>query len=106
MKLTHDLTEIHTEKVKHTLLTLKNSENMEKKLVDNLTPKDTKTPNFYLLPKIHKKQTPTPGRPVVNSINSPTAAISKYVDHHLQPIVTQLPSYVNEHFRKKGSHKN
>ena len=59
MKLTHDLTDIHTDKVKHTLQTLKYNENMEKKLVDNLTPKDTKTPNFYLLPKIHKKQTHT-----------------------------------------------
>ena len=96
MKLTHDPTDIHAEKVKHTLQTLKNSQNMEKKLIENLIPKETKTPNFYLLPKIHKKQTPTPGRPVVNSINSPTAAISKYVDYQLQPIVTQLPSYVKD----------
>ena len=61
MKLTHDPTDIHAEKVKHTLQTLKNSQNMEKKLIENLIPKETKTPNFYLLPKIHKKQTPTPG---------------------------------------------
>ena len=96
MKLTIDPTVIHTEKVKHTLHNLKESQGLPKKFAENLIPNSTKTPNFYLLPKIHKKQTPTPGRPVVNSINSPTSAISKYVDHHLQPIVTQLPSYVKD----------
>ena len=59
-------------------------------------PLESRTLKFYLLPKIHKKQKPPLGRPVVNSINSPTSNITKYVDHQLQPIVTQLPSYVKD----------
>ena len=33
---------------------------------------------------------------MVSSINYHTANISKYVDYHLQPIVKQIPSYVND----------
>ena len=51
-----------------------------------------RTPQFYISPKIHKEG--NPGCPVVSSINCHTANISKYVDHHLQPIVKEIPSYV------------
>ena len=51
-------------------------------------------PQFYISPKIHKEK--NPGRPAVSSINCYTANISKYVDHHLQPIVKQIPSYVKD----------
>ena len=53
-----------------------------------------RTPQFYISPKIHKEG--NPGRPVVSSINCHTADISKYGDHHLQPIVKQIPSYVKD----------
>ena len=33
---------------------------------------------------------------MVSSINCHTVNISKYVDYHLQPIVTQIPSYVKD----------
>ena len=36
------------------------------------------------------------GRLVVSSINSPTSKISKFVDPYLQPIVTEIPSYVRQ----------
>ena len=53
-----------------------------------------RTPQFYISPKIHKEG--NLGFPVVSSINFHTANISKYVDYHLQPIVKQIPSYVND----------
>ena len=53
-----------------------------------------RAPQFYISPKIHKEG--NPGRPAVSSINCHTANISKYVDHHLQPIVKQIPSYVKD----------
>ena len=53
------------------------------------------------LPKIH--QTNNPGRPVVNSIDSHTSRISKYVDFYLQPFSQHLPSYIKDtsHFLRK-----
>ena len=45
-----------------------------------------------MLPKIHKPN--NPGRPVVNSINSPSSNISQFVDFYLQPIVFTLKSYI------------
>ena len=95
-RLPHDVTDLHEEKVRQTLSNLKSTCNLENKIAEGLMPSDSKTPNFYLLPKIHKDQRPPPGRPVVNSINSPTSNISKYVDHKLQPVVTKLPSYVKD----------
>ena len=59
-----------------------------------LSPPNPKTPHFYLLPKLHKAN--YPGRPIVSDINSPTERISAFIDHHLQPIVTALPSYIKD----------
>ena len=44
-----------------------------------LRPVNSRTPVFYVLPKIHK--TNNPGRPVVSSVNSHTK-ISAYVDNY------------------------
>ena len=45
-------------------------------------------------PKIHKGG--NPGRPVISSVNCHTTKISQYVDHHLQPHVQELGSYVKD----------
>ena len=39
-------------------------------------------------------KTGNPGSPVVSSVNCHTNTILKYVDFHLQPIATNIPSYV------------
>ena len=56
---------------------------------------------FYIIPKIHKQG--HPGRPIVSSNSHPTERISQFVDHHLQPLVTKLPSYLKDttHFLNK-----
>ena len=51
-----------------------------------------KAGRFYLLPKIHKKG--CPGRPVISGCNTPTEKISEFVDHHLKPLVSSIPSFV------------
>ena len=61
-----------------------------------LTGKTFKTARFYLLPKIHKKTIPPPGRPVVAGIGSPTERISQFVDHFLNPISMKVRSYVRD----------
>ena len=40
-------------------------------------------------------KTGNPGSPVVSSVNCHTNTILKYVDFHLQPIATNIPSYVS-----------
>ena len=37
-----------------------------------------------------------PSRPVVSSVNCHTANFSEYVNHHHQPIVKEIPSYVKD----------
>ena len=56
---------------------------------------------FYTIPKIHKQG--HPGRPIVSSNSHPTERISQFVDHHLQPLVTKLPSCIKDttHFLSK-----
>ncbi|KAJ8031858.1 hypothetical protein HOLleu_25198 [Holothuria leucospilota] len=50
--------------------------------------------NFYLLPKIHKAN--NPGRPIVSSHSCPTVLISQYVDSVLSPLVSTLPSFIQD----------
>ena len=47
-----------------------------------------------MLPKIHKID--NPGRLVVSSIGCHNTNISKFVDYHLQPIVKNMPSYMQD----------
>ncbi|KAL8576769.1 hypothetical protein ACOMHN_067667 [Nucella lapillus] len=50
--------------------------------------------NFYLMPKIHKAD--TPGRPIVSACSCPTVLISNTLDKIFQPIVTNLPTYIKD----------
>ena len=47
--------------------------------------------------------TSPPGRPICNTINTPTMNLSKWVDIQLQPLVKKLPSYIKDssHFLRK-----
>jgi len=47
-----------------------------------------------LLPKIHKKG--CPGRPVISGCNTPAEKISEFVEHHLKPLVSSIPSFVKD----------
>uniref|UniRef100_A0A8C5QSP0 Reverse transcriptase n=1 Tax=Leptobrachium leishanense TaxID=445787 RepID=A0A8C5QSP0_9ANUR len=53
-------------------------------------------PVFYYLPKIHKNRANPPGRPIVSGIGSISSRVSEYVDHLLQPVVIQTPSYIKD----------
>jgi hypothetical protein len=56
--------------------------------------KNVKTPQLYLLPKIHKPI--ITGRPIIAGIGGPLEKISTFVDYFLKPIVTQQPTYVKD----------
>ena len=63
-------------------------------MTNSLLDKKIKTPEFHLLPKIHKAN--NPGKPVISSINCHASRISEFVDHYLQPEVKKRKSYVKD----------
>ena len=73
--------------VNETIERFKNEKLLPKKTADGLKVSNPKTPKFYISPKIHKPNNPV--RPVINSIDCHTSEISRFVDHHLQPVVQQ-----------------
>ena len=56
--------------------------------------KNTRTPLFYGLPKICKPGCPL--RPIVSGCDGPTDHISAYVTHFIQPIASNLLSYIKD----------
>ena len=66
-----------------------------------LTPKNPRTPVFYLLPKIHKPN--YSGGPIVSACDSPTEKMSAYIDSFLKPLAQKTNSYLKDtnHFLQK-----
>ena len=93
-KLTIDTTEINRIKVNRTINELKSSHLLNEKIANDLLSSEAKTPQFKMLPKVHKEGNPS--RPVVSSIDCHTTKISKYIDNQLQPHVKELKSYVKD----------
>ena len=89
-KLQEDPTLQHSNLVKDTIDRFKKENLLSKKLAAGLKSVKPKTPKFYISSKIHREN--NPGRPVINSINCHAPEISRFVDHHLQPLVREIPS--------------
>ena len=53
-----------------------------------------RTSRFYMLPKIHKPN--SPGRPIVSACCCPTENIAAYLDEVMAPLVSCLPTYVKD----------
>ena len=81
----------------------RSNEVIGKNLSEILFVEDPKVGNLYFLPKIHKKKSPPPGRPICNNRGTMTENSSKWTDLELQPLVKELPSYIkdNTDFVKK-----
>ena len=58
--------------------------------------KDPKFARFYILPKIYKRLHDVPGRPVISNCGFYTENISSFLDHHLQPLVQRVKSYIKD----------
>ena len=93
-RIDHDLTPEHTATVNAAIDKLAAEELINKKTAKALHAHEQKTPKFYMLPKVHKKN--HPGRPIIAAINSPTTNLARYIDHHLQPLAADLPSFVKD----------
>ena len=87
--------------VYQTIERFKNEKLFPQKSADGLKITNPNTPKFYISPKIHK--TNNPGRIVINSIECHTSEILRFFDHHLQPVVKQIPLYIKDtnHFINK-----
>ncbi len=59
-----------------------------------LPPTPPRTPIFYLLPKIHKPG--NPGRPIISGCDSPTDRLSSFINSHIKPLCSSLPSYIKD----------
>ena len=47
--------------------------------------KATNVGKLYLFPKIHKRLSNVPGRPVISNCSNPTEKVAEFLDHCLQP---------------------
>ena len=59
-----------------------------------LPPKNTRTPLFYGLPRIHKPGCPL--RPIFSGCDGSADHISAYVTHFIQPLACNLPIHVKD----------
>ncbi|CAJ0966876.1 unnamed protein product [Ranitomeya imitator] len=69
---------------------------ISKEIMDGLVPETPCTPCLYLLPKVHKSTTNSPGRPIVSGGGGLCEQINKFLDFHLKPMVESLPSYIQD----------
>jgi hypothetical protein len=91
-----DLTTQHNKDVSDLIQELVKNREISEKCAKYLYIEKPRTPQLYLLPKIHKNKVPVPGRPIVSGNSSPTERISQLADHFLQPLVQQTSSYVRD----------
>jgi len=91
-----DLTHVHNDLIHKLVSKLHSEGEIGEKCKKYLCIDNPKTPQLYLLPKIHKNKIPVPGRPIVSANNSPTERISQLADHFLQPLLPLTKSYIRD----------
>ena len=91
-----DLTHLHNEHITNLVTYLNSDHQISDKCRSYLSNESPRTPQLYLLPKIHKNQSPVPGRPIVSANNSPSERISQFADFFLQPLVKTTRSYIKD----------
>ena len=94
--LDDNLTDEHNRMVMSNLDTMRHLGEITERAARYLVPEELRTPQLYLLPKIHKNINPIPGRPIVSANESPTKRISAFVDHFLSPIFQTGRSYIKD----------
>jgi hypothetical protein len=91
-----DLTHLHNRLITDLIEFLVDNKEISKKCGNYLRNNHPRTSQLYLLPKVHKKKLPMPGRPIVSANNSPTERISELADYFLKPLVQTTKSYVKD----------
>ena len=91
-----DLTASHTWMVNETIDLMRDNGEISEKNAAFLRVTRPRTAQMYLLPKIHKNQLPPPGRPIISANECPTERISQFVDHFLQPFLTEINTFLRD----------
>ncbi len=91
-----DLTKEHVQKVKAVVDRMLDDDEITEKTHKYLTTNNDRTPQLYLLPKIHKDMQDPPGRGIVSGNDGPTEKISKLEDIILQPFVAKTKSNIKD----------
>ena len=73
-----------------------NRKEINNKVRDYLLKKKPRMGRFYLLPKIHKRTSNVPGRPVISNNGTATESISAFLDFHLKNIVSTIPHILED----------
>ena len=84
-EMDEDLTEKHNNMIIHQLEAMRLRGEKTGKVKAYLMVDPPRTPELYLLPKVHKGTYPVPGRPIVLANGSHTERISAFVDSFLSP---------------------
>ena len=58
--------------------------------------KATNLGKLYFLPKIHKRLSAVPGRPVISNCGTPTEKVAEYLDYILKPLMQESWSYIED----------
>ena len=95
-EVTNDLTIEHNNSLNDILDGLTEHGQLKKGLNCKLKTTTPKTPQLYLLSKIHKNKRPPPGRPIVSANGCPTEKISVLVDIYLRPYLKHVTSYLRD----------
>ena len=95
-KLDHCPTETYRREIQGIVEDMYQNGEIDETVKHYLTDNTCRTSQLYLLPKIHKNKDNPPGRPIMSANGSPTEKISQFVDHFLNPTVSELQSYVKD----------
>ena len=101
IKIRKDPTAIIEKRIKEHLTGLEKKGSLPTPLIKKLTPKNSKPPQIYGLPKIHKDNVPL--RPIVCTIGSPTYKLAKHLSLILSPLIGKTDSHIKNstHFVEK-----
>ena len=93
-RLEEDLTSQHEQLINQCINDLIINGDLDMDTGQLLRSTNSRTPIFYMLPKIHKPN--NPGQPVISSVNSHTEKLFAYVDEFLRPFAQSLPSHIKD----------
>ena len=74
------------------LTTMYQNSEIDFSVYDYLLNTECRRPILYLLPQIHKRKTPPPGRPSISAVGSHTEKMLQFVDNFLNPCAQRVIS--------------
>ena len=89
------VTEVN-KKISKVLNYMLKSKQIDKKVRSFLELPKPQLGTMYLLPKIHKSVKNVKGRPVISNCSTATENISAYLDSHLDPLISKIPSVLED----------